>query len=137
MKRLTIALALLFFAAGCSMSEAPNTDNAQMENSSQLVQETNSSKNEEDLGSVPEEKLESATVIADQTDYPELDFIQETVSLENLEGYLVTDNPGTRVIIFVAEGEQAYKSIFVKTENQVKLIDLRANELMMNEIINE
>lgn len=141
MKRLMTALALLLFAAGCSTTEAPNPDDAQMESSSAAEQETeettDSSSEETDLAPVPDEKFDSATLITDQADYPELEYIQETVPLENLDGYLVTDNPGTRVMIFVEADEQAYKSIFIKSENRLKLVDLRANELLLDEKLSE
>lgn len=138
MKRLMLASTLLLFAAGCSTAEEP-TEDSQMESSSEMVQETttDSSATEEDLESVPEEELNSDNVIAEQPEYPEWDLIQETIAVEELEGHLVTDNPGTRVIIFVEEGEQAYKSIFIKSENRLKLVDLRADELVLNEIMTD
>lgn len=148
MKRLMFTLSLLLFATGCSTAEEPNTDaqseavsettgESSSESAQEVEESTEEDATEEDLASVPEEEIGTDNVIMDQNEFPEMSLIQETINLENLEGHLVTDNPGTRVVIFVEEGEQAYKSIFIKAKNRLKLVDLRANELVLNEIVSE
>ena len=126
MKLMALVLTLFLFA-GCSTQEdTDSTDStvSQVETSSEAV--------EDDLASVPEEELGSADDIQ-QSDYPELSTLQEMIDLETVESYLITDNPGTRVIAFVEDGEQAYKSIYIKSDNRLKLVDFEANELILDE----
>ena len=126
MKLIALALTLFLFA-GCSTQEdVDSTDStvSQVETSSEAV--------EDDLAFVPEEELGSADDIQ-QSEYPELSTLQEMIDLETVESYLITDNPGTRVIVFVEDGEQAYKSIYIKSDNRLKLVDFEANELMLDE----
>lgn len=126
MKLMALALTLFLFA-GCSTQEDTDSTGStvsQVETSSEAV--------EDDLASVPEEELGSADDIQ-QSDYPELSTLQEMIDLETVESYLITDNPGTRVIVFVEDGEQAYKSIYIKSDNRLKLVDFEANELILDE----
>lgn len=126
MKLIALALTLFLFA-GCSTQEdVDSTDStaSQVETSSEAV--------EDDLAFVPEEELGSADDIQ-QSEYPELSTLQEMIDLETVESYLITDNPGTRVIVFVEDGEQAYKSIYIKSDNRLKLVDFEVNELILDE----
>lgn len=123
MKLLLLALTLLIFV-GCDNDEVEAPENTEITTSSETA--------EEDFEQVPEEDYDSADPIQ-PTDYPELNAVQGEIDLETVEGYLVTDNPGTRVIIFVEEGRQAYKSIYIKSDNRLKLADFEANELMIDE----
>ena len=93
--------------------------------------ESNSPEVEEDLSSVSEEELNSADIVQ-PADYPELQVLQKVIDLEKVDGYLVTDNPGTRVVIFVEDEEQVYKSMYIQSDNRLKVVDLKTNELMMN-----
>lgn len=126
MKLMPLALTLFLFA-GCSMQDDANSTDS---TASQV--ETNSEAVEDDLATVPEEELGSADDIQ-QSDYPERSTLQEMIDLETVESYLITDNPGTRVMIFVKDGEQAYKSIYIKSDNRLKLVDFEANELILDE----
>ncbi|MBM6615071.1 hypothetical protein JTF06_09255 [Desemzia sp. RIT804] len=127
MKLLLLALTLLMFA-GCGDEEFEAPGNNEVTTSSEIV--------EEEFEQVPEEDYESADPIQ-ATDYPELSAIQEEIDLDTVEGHLVTDNPGTRVIIFVEDGQQAYKSIYIKSDNRLKLVDFKANELLIDEELAE
>lgn len=126
MKLMALVLTLFLFV-GCSTQEDTDSSDStasQVETSSEAV--------EDDLATVPEEKLGSADDIQ-QSDYPELSTLQEMIDLETVESYLITDNPGTRVMVFVKDGEQAYKSIYIKSDNRLKLVDFEANELILDE----
>lgn len=63
-------------------------------------------------------------VVNDQlTHYEEFDMISEQIDTENLIGTVVEDNQGKRVIVFANEnGEEQYKTIFVKKNNYLKVI---------------
>ena len=127
--KLIVLVLTLFLFAGCSAQEdtgSVETVPSQEETSSEAVEV------EEDFAPVPEEELDAAEVI-EQSDYPEFNALQEEIDLETLDSYLVTDNPGTRVVVFVENGEQVYKSIYIKPENRLKLVDLKANELVIDE----
>lgn len=125
--KLIVPMLTLFLFAGCSAQE----DTGSVE-TVPSQEEINSESVEEDFESVPEEELNDAEVI-EQSDYPEFNALQEEIALETLESYLITDNPGTRVVVFVENGEQVYKSIYIKPENRLKLVDLKANELKIDE----
>lgn len=125
--KLIVPMLTLFLFAGCSAQE----DTGSVE-TVPSQEEINSESVEEDFESVPEEELNDAEVI-EQSDYPEFNALEEEIALETLESYLITDNPGTRVVVFVENGEQVYKSIYIKPENRLKLVDLKANELMIDE----
>lgn len=87
--------------------------------------------NEDDMAGVSEEELEDTETVSDHENFEELaaqDYFEPS--------RLITDNPGTRIFIFENEGQQAYKTIFIKKANRLKVIDLVNDELLMNEIIN-
>ncbi|SFH58379.1 hypothetical protein [Pisciglobus halotolerans] len=52
-----------------------------------------------------------------------------------MKGYIVTDNPNKRVILFEDGHEKAYKTIFIKNANRLKVIDLQGDGLVLNEKI--
>lgn len=126
MKWIALILTAFLFAGCSTQEETGSTDST----ASQVA--SSSPAAEEDLAPVPEEELDSADSIQ-STDYPELTVIQEEIDLETVESYLMTDNPGTRVMIFVEDGEQAYKSIYIKSDNRLKLVNLKSDELMIDE----
>ncbi|MFL2132349.1 hypothetical protein [Desemzia sp. FAM 24101] len=126
MKWIALILTAFLFAGCSTQEETGSTDST----ASQVA--SSSPAAEEDLAPVPEEELDSADSIQ-SPDYPELTVIQEEIDLETVESYLMTDNPGTRVMIFVEDGEQAYKSIYIKSDNRLKLVNLKSDELMIDE----
>ena len=122
--KLLILLLTLGLLAGCSTEQ--QTDSEQ--DSTAIVSSEDSVEE-----SVSKEELNEAEVIDDLTEYPETMAIQETIDLTKLTGYVISDNPGTRILIFTNEEKQMYKSIFVKGEKQLKVIDLEQNEVLIDE----
>ena len=124
--KLLILLLTLGLLAGCSTEQQTDSeqDSTAIVSSEDAVEE-----------SVSKEELNEAEVIDDLTEYPETTAIQETIELTELTGYIVSDNPGTRILIFTNEGKQVYKSIFVKDEMQLKVIDLEQNEVLIDETV--
>ena len=122
--KLLILLLTLGLLAGCSTEQQTDSeqDSTAIVSSEDAVEE-----------SVSKEELNEAEVIDDLTEYPETTAIQETIDLTELTGYIVSDNPGTRILIFTNEEKQVYKSIFVKDEKQLKVIDLEQNEVLIDE----
>lgn len=124
--KLLILLLTLGLLAGCSTEQQTDSeqDSTAIVSSEDAVEE-----------SVSKEELNEAEVIDDLTEYPETTAIQETIDLTELTGYIVSDNPGTRILIFTNEEKQVYKSIFVKDEKQLKVIDLEQNEVLIDETV--
>lgn len=122
--KLLILLLTLGLLAGCSTEQQTDSeqDSTAIVSSEDAVEE-----------SVSKEELNEAEVIDDLTEYPETTAIQETIELTELTGYIVSDNPGTRILIFTNEEKQVYKSILVKDEKQLKVIDLEQNEVLIDE----
>src|SRR5699024_937528 len=89
---------------------------------------------EDDMEPASEEDLEEAEKVADYSQYEELQ-AQDVFNPTDYEGHLVTDNQGTRVFIFRSGDEQAYKTVFVKHDKRLKVIDLKQDQLVLNEII--
>lgn len=89
---------------------------------------------DEDLQPVSDEELDSADNVVDLTQYEEFSN-QDVFVPENYDAYLITDNPGNRVFIFSDDNQQAFKTIFIKNDNRLKVIDLINNELLMNDPI--
>lgn len=112
----------LFLLAGCNIEQENTTAS---ETAAEVSQ----------MDGTSDEELDSAEVIEELTDYPETVTIQETINLTNLTGYVISDNPGTRILIFTNEGKQVYKSIFVKDEERLKVIDLEQNDLVIDETV--
>lgn len=124
--KLLILLLTLGLLAGCSTEQQTDSeqDSTAIVSSEDAVEE-----------SVSKEELNEAEVIDDLTEYPEITAIQETIDLTELTGYIVSDNPGTRILIFTNEEKQVYKSILVKDEKQLKVIDLEQNEVLIDETV--
>lgn len=122
--KLLILLLTLGLLAGCSTEQQTDSeqDSTAIVSSEEAVEE-----------SVSKEELNETEVIDDLTEYPETTVIQETIDLTELTGHIISDNPGTRILIFTNEENQVYKSIFVKDEKQLKVVDLEQNDLVIDE----
>ena len=86
---------------------------------------------EDDDGDDMEDSDESSendtylTEVENAASFEEYGTITNQVSTENLTFYLGTDNPGNRVMFLVDEqGEKQFKTIFVKYNSYLKIIDL-------------
>ena len=89
---------------------------------------------DDDMASADEEELESAEKISDHEEYEEL-AAQDFFNPDDYTAHLVVDNPGKRIFVFEDDGQQAYKTIYIKKTNRLKIIDLKNDGLLMNEII--
>ena len=137
MKRLiytfTIGLALL---SACSTPvENETTNETEESQEDETVETTEEMPTEDEMAPASDEEIEQAESISEFTDYPEL-VHQNVFNPEDYDAWLVTDNPGTRVFIFRDGEQQAYKTVFIKSDNRLKLIDIANNELLLNERIN-
>ena len=89
---------------------------------------------DEDMASADDEELESAEKVSDHEEYEELS-AQDFFNPDDYTSHLVVDNPGKRIFVFEDNGQQAYKTIYIKKANRLKIIDLKNDDLLMNEII--
>lgn len=86
---------------------------------------------DQEMAPASDSELEDAEVITDLSDYEEFKD-QDVFDPTQFETYAVEDNTAVRVIIFLEDDEQVYKTIYIKEDNRFKVIDLRENELLLN-----
>jgi hypothetical protein len=87
------------------------------------------------MAPVSEEDAANAEKVTDISQYEELEYAKDTIDFSGYESRLLTDNQGTRVMFFSEGSEQVYKTVFVKNDNWLKVIDLKADDLLLNEKI--
>ncbi|MER2006630.1 MAG: hypothetical protein ABS939_04180 [Psychrobacillus sp.] len=70
-------------------------------------------------------------------DFPEYPILNNVIDLQVYVANIETDNKETRVIFFEdTDGNQIYKSVFVKNESHLKIIELGDGEgILYNEVI--
>ena len=69
-------------------------------------------------------------------DFTEFDVLVDKIDLDIYQGVVETDNKGNRIILFENEnGDKEYKSIFIKHENRLKIVQFDDDGLIYNEII--
>ena len=103
--------------------------------SSAAIESSNETDTDEDMAPVSEEDAANAETVTDITQYEELEYAKDTIDFSKYESRLLTDNQGTRVMLFSEGNEQVYKTVFVKNDNWLKVIDLKADDLLLNEKI--
>lgn len=66
--------------------------------------------------------------------FPEYMTVNEKIQGNEYSVNIDTDNDGTRVILFIDEqGVEQYKSVFIKSEERVIIVDLQIDEEVHNE----
>lgn len=69
------------------------------------------------------------------TSLPEIPVIKEHTGNDDYQYDIVTDNSGNRIMFLLDENsEKQFKTIFIKNESRLKIIDLDAGQIF-NEII--
>ena len=136
MKRIVYTL---FMSGALLLACATPTEN---ENLPEESQETESAENIEEeeanaeaMTPATEDEIEQAESVSEFSNYEEIEY-QDIFNPDEYEAHLITDNPGTRVFIFRDGEQQAYKTIYIKSENRLKLINIANNEMLLNEVIN-
>ena len=114
------------------MTESASSESMTVESSAGME---SSSEEDKDTAPVSEEEAASAELVTDISQYEELEYAKNTLDLSVYESRLLTDNQGTRVMLFSKDNEQVYKTVFVKNNNWLKVIDLKADNLVLNEKI--
>lgn len=71
----------------------------------------------------------------DLTKLPEYAVVKATIDLNAYKGQVVEDNKANRIIVYKdANGRQQYKSIFVKRDNRLKIINYKGG-MLVNQVI--
>lgn len=69
-------------------------------------------------------------------DFPEYETLVDEIDVDTLEAKIETDNPNKRVILYADDsGKNQYKSIFIKKQNRLKIIQFDDNGQVFNEVI--
>lgn len=144
LKPIIIFLATIFILSACSND--PEETNSANEGSVAEASEENSSTespptNDETEKREPEEVLEEgdhqpateeqlaeAEKPQSPEEFLEMSRVKEEIDVSAYDMQIITDNPGTRVIVYMEGDEQIYKSIYIKRNALFKLIDLQASE---------
>lgn len=111
MKKLWLipALALTFTACGNDEEAAVDEE----EDSVEMVE----------FGEMDTEETPSNTSLAD---YEESNLLADNIPLDQLTPLVEEDNQNKRIILFEDEaGEKVYKSVFIKNDEYLKIIDIK------------
>lgn len=115
MKKLLVAMVGLSLLAGCSDGQEKATDGTLTGNSS---------------------KAELPKQNQVLKDFPEFPILDDIIDLQVYVADIETDNKGSRIIFFEdSDGNKTYKSVFVKDENYLKVIQLNDEGILYNEIL--
>lgn len=131
MKMIFISLLTVAVLAGCSETaeETPRTNSPD-----ETTAVTQSTSDTSDSETATEEDFSESEAESPNEKYKELT-IQDYFNPEDFETHLVTDNPDSRVFIFSERDQPAYKTVYIKPDSRLKIINLTTHELLMNERI--
>lgn len=127
-----IALSLATVLLGACTSEVSEEDTLSQEEEAAVEEEvSDAGATDEELAPVNSESLDESEIISDITQYKEFEE-QDVFDPSQFDAYLVEDSYGVRIIVFVEEGTQRFKSIFTKEDNRFKVIDLETEEVLLD-----
>lgn len=141
MKKLLMILLGAFLLTACSSNDGD--DQAGTNTQDEETAETPAS--EGDQPADTEETEENAEAPAEEektseheaeSKYEELAIVFEQIGSEDYSQSVETDNEGKRVILYADEnGEKKFKSIYIKHDKRLKIIDLTKDGQIYNETI--
>lgn len=148
MKKLSLLFIASFTLAACAAEnnsdsseavESMETIESEVSSAPESVETSEHSSQEsetasEDLEAVTEEELANAESVSEYDSYEELVY-QDVFNPEQYQGSIVTDNQGKRIFLFSDCQKQIYKTIYIKHDNRLKIIDLQEDDLVYNKII--
>lgn len=134
MRKIIMALiGLLVLLAACT-----SNDNDQKSNDTEKEVNTESSEGVEDSASNDDEETDTKSKPKKEgsTSFPESKVLAEEINMESLEAEIKTDNPNNRVMILKDEdGNEKYKSVYIKEKNRLKIISLNDEGQIFNKVI--
>lgn len=144
MKKTLIILFGLLLLVGCSNNNDAEQPKVDKEDQNQAEQNQDQAENP-DASEDEEANTEDATTDdATETDkndhlkeFNEFDVLAAELDLNTYEGVVETDNNGNRIILFQdATGKKEFKSIFIKNDNRLKIVQFdNEDNLLFNDII--
>ncbi len=137
-KTFIFCLSVLLLTACTGKDE--QTQDANNSNDGSTAQTTKPENNQPDgtgNNKVHEEKsADSSAANEDQSDYTELPVVLEKIGNDEYEEIVKTDNANKRVILFEDQNHnKLFKSIYIKHDNRLKVIDLAKDQMIFNEVI--
>ena len=124
-------------------NENVNTDNGNVEEENNTEADNNADnvvENENNNNANNNDANENAdnNTASDLDGFEEADIVKENIdNLDDLKVIVETDNPNKRVILYKEDNKPQYKSIFVKDNEHLKIIDIHSNnDLLFDETIN-
>lgn len=126
-KLLTIlfSISIIVGLAACSNDDTAE-DTTSEDNETPEVEEQEEQATDVESDEIMDEDTEEQNPEMD--DYEEASKIEEKVDLDGLEVEVETDNDNNRVLLFLDEGKEVYKTIYIKRDHRLKIIDIIDNE---------
>lgn len=126
-KLLTIlfSISIIVGLAACSNDDTAE-DTTSEDNETAEVEEQEEQETDVESDEIMDEDTEEQNPEMD--DYEEASKIEEKVDLDGLEVEVETDNDNNRVLLFLDEGKEVYKTIYIKRDHRLKIIDIIDNE---------
>lgn len=124
-KKLIPLIALLTLLGACNDNEDADRKKVMIENAKENSQSVNKP-NQSDDGRVAE----------DTSSLPELQKILEKIDNNDYSYRKVSDNKGKRILLLMdEEGQEKYKSIFIKETDRLKIVELENDMIIFNDPI--
>src|SRR5690625_1931234 len=126
-KLLTIlfSISIIVGLAACSNDDTAE-DTTSEDNETPEVEEQEEQETDVESDEIMDEDTEEQNPEMD--DYEEASKIEEKVDLDGLGVEVETDNDNNRVLLFLDEGKEVYKTIYIKRDHRLKIIDIIDNE---------
>ncbi|GAA0320129.1 hypothetical protein [Oceanobacillus sp. FSL W7-1281] len=133
-------LCTLFAFSACQADSEQEQETGNSAGETEETTEDNESDVAGDVSEEPEDGTDEDTSVNKDTDtsyeYEEQKIIDEEIAEGEYDISVETDNQGTRVMFYEIDGEKYYKTVFVKNDSRLKIIDLQNDDgLIYNETI--
>lgn len=131
-------LFILFFSVIILVACTGKDDSAKVtnENNDSTVTQTEQQNNSQMADTNTIKEHEETSEGTSDSNYTELPIVFEKIGNDTFEQIVKTDNPNKRVILFNDEKHnKKYKSIYIKQNNRLKVIDLANDRLLFNDIL--
>jgi hypothetical protein len=130
MKKILGFVLLSVSLAGCSFSESDTkSDSKQTSETASSTSTVVTAEGSEEIARTEQTEQSATASNKSLTAFEEYTILDENIDLSVLKEKVLTDNPGKRVIMFLDDnGQELYKSIYVKETNFLKIVDIRNNE---------
>ncbi len=139
MKNLLILGLSVLLLAGCTEKNDPAKDatNAEESEAVQSVEPENKQQQTEDNSTeLPDKESDDNSAVENENNYMELPVVFEEIGSDEFEQIVQTDNPNKRVIFLGDQtNNKKFKSIYIKHDKRLKIIDLTNDQLIFNEVL--